>query len=51
MDFDYELVIPKNGSFGKKRMDGSWDGVIGDLARGVNLQIFSPFQIYIVRDN
>lgn len=35
MDFDYEIVSPKNGTFGKKRNDGSWDGVVGDLTRGV----------------
>lgn len=35
MDFDYEIVIPKNGTFGKKRTGGNWDGVVGDLARGV----------------
>lgn len=35
MGFNYEIVEPKSGSFGKKHLDGYWDGVIGDLARGV----------------
>lgn len=34
MNFDFEFVEPKSGTFGKKR-DGVWDGVIGDLATGV----------------
>nr|AZB49403.1 ionotropic receptor 8a [Heortia vitessoides] len=34
MDFDYEVVTPKSGSFGKKLANGSWDGVVGDLMRG-----------------
>lgn len=36
MDFDYEIVVPKNGTFGKKQPDGSWDGIVGDLASGVH---------------
>lgn len=34
MDFDYELVTPKNGTFGERK-NGKWDGVVGDLASGV----------------
>lgn len=34
MNFDYELVAPKKGTFGMK-INGTWDGVIGDLATGV----------------
>ncbi|CAH1991558.1 unnamed protein product [Acanthoscelides obtectus] len=33
MDFDYEFVEPKVGTFGKK-IDGVWNGVVGDLATG-----------------
>nr|ALR72538.1 ionotropic receptor 8a [Colaphellus bowringi] len=33
MNFDYELVEPKKGTFGKKH-NGVWDGVVGDLASG-----------------
>lgn len=51
MDFDYEIVAPKNGTFGKKR-NGKWDGVIGDLARGVFIknifgEIYTNFQSVI----
>lgn len=36
MNFDYEIVEPKNGTFGRKNEDGYWDGVVGDLSRGVS---------------
>ncbi|CAB3259428.1 unnamed protein product [Arctia plantaginis] len=34
MLFDYEIVSPKSGDFGKKLPNGTWDGVVGDLMRG-----------------
>ncbi|XP_053623165.1 ionotropic receptor 25a [Plodia interpunctella] len=34
MNFDYQIVTPKTGGFGKKLPNGSWDGVVGDLMRG-----------------
>ncbi|KAL0853115.1 hypothetical protein ABMA27_012881 [Loxostege sticticalis] len=34
MEFDYEIITPKSGNFGKKLPNGSWDGVVGDLMRG-----------------
>ncbi|KAJ2938705.1 hypothetical protein O0L34_g12034 [Tuta absoluta] len=34
MDFDYEIITPKSGGFGKKLPNGTWDGVVGDLTRG-----------------
>ena len=37
MDFDYEIVTPKTGSFGRRLPNGSWDGIIGDLMTGVGL--------------
>lgn len=35
MDFDYDLVVPADRQFGKKLPNGQWDGLIGDLAKGV----------------
>ncbi|KAJ8965569.1 hypothetical protein NQ314_004028 [Rhamnusium bicolor] len=35
MDFDFEFVEPKSGTFGRK-VDGVWNGVVGDLASGVS---------------
>ncbi|XP_017782140.1 PREDICTED: ionotropic receptor 25a [Nicrophorus vespilloides] len=34
MNFDYEIVIPKKGTFGEKDEFGNWNGVIGDIVRG-----------------
>ncbi|CAH0599387.1 unnamed protein product [Chrysodeixis includens] len=34
MSFDYEIVSPRSGGFGRKLPNGSWDGVVGDLMRG-----------------
>ncbi|XP_026331180.1 ionotropic receptor 25a-like [Hyposmocoma kahamanoa] len=34
MEFDYEIVTPKSGSFGRRLTNGSWDGIVGDLMRG-----------------
>ncbi|XP_059612709.1 glutamate receptor 2 [Phlebotomus argentipes] len=34
MNFDYEIVIPEKGSFGKNLGNGKWDGLVGDLVTG-----------------
>ncbi|KAL4714293.1 hypothetical protein ACJJTC_009645 [Scirpophaga incertulas] len=34
MDFDYEIVTPKTGTFGRKLPNGTWDGIVGDLMLG-----------------
>ncbi|XP_055688085.1 glutamate receptor 3 isoform X2 [Lutzomyia longipalpis] len=34
MDFDYEIVRPKTGTFGKNLGNGKWDGLVGDLVTG-----------------
>ncbi|XP_055586365.1 uncharacterized protein LOC129739019 [Uranotaenia lowii] len=35
MNFDYDLVYPKRGTFGQRdRATGDWDGLIGDLVVG-----------------
>lgn len=39
MNFNYELVVPINGTFGQKDSEGKWDGVIGDLVTGVSKSI------------
>lgn len=33
MEFDYEILLPETGTYGK-RVNGRWDGIIGDLVRG-----------------
>uniref|UniRef100_A0A182YLZ0 Ionotropic receptor 8a n=1 Tax=Anopheles stephensi TaxID=30069 RepID=A0A182YLZ0_ANOST len=34
MNFDYDLVSPRNGTFGLRDPDGRWDGLVGDLVTG-----------------
>uniref|UniRef100_A0A182QV01 Ionotropic glutamate receptor C-terminal domain-containing protein n=1 Tax=Anopheles farauti TaxID=69004 RepID=A0A182QV01_9DIPT len=34
MNFDYDLVTPRNGTFGMRDADGRWDGLIGELVVG-----------------
>lgn len=46
MQFDYELVIPEDEEFGKKLPNGEWNGLIGDLAKGVR-SIFAVIFMYI----
>jgi len=36
MNFDYEIDPPANGEFGKRYPNGTWDGMVGDLAMGVS---------------
>lgn len=43
MDFDFEWVIPKSGRFGTKYSDGRWDGLIGDLYKGVSFLCLSCY--------
>lgn len=35
LDFDFELVPPRRGTFGSRMPDNSWDGLVGDLMTGV----------------
>ena len=34
MDFSFELVEPSSGKFGEKSVNGTFDGLIGDLVKG-----------------
>lgn len=43
MQFDYDLVVPEDKEFGKKLPNGEWNGLIGDLAKGVGSKIFISF--------
>ena len=35
--FKYRLIPVYDGTFGYKKPDGTWDGMIGELERKVNL--------------
>lgn len=38
LDFDYELILTKTGSFGDRipHLNNTWDGLVGDLMVGVS---------------
>jgi ionotropic glutamate receptor len=45
MGFDYEIVPPANGEFGKRYPNGTWDGMVGDLAMGVSMIFIHDFSL------
>lgn len=48
MNFDYELVMPRKGTFGKRIGPNEWDGLVGDLMVGVGvLKVISIITRYI----
>lgn len=49
MQFDYELVIPDDQEFGKKLPNGEWTGLIGDLAKGVDILFSISCSSYTAR--
>ena len=34
LNFDYEIILPKHGTFGEILPTGKWDGLVGDLVSG-----------------
>ncbi|XP_037780308.1 ionotropic receptor 25a-like [Penaeus monodon] len=34
MTFDFEFVFPEDGHYGARQKNGSWNGLVGDLANG-----------------
>ena len=61
--FEYKVYLVPNGSFGSKEDDGSWNGLIGEIMRGVIIQhikllfiivqvilrLAQPFVLYLVK--
>ena len=37
IQFDYSIHPVQDASFGHRRLDGSWDGMVGQLIDGVSL--------------
>lgn len=50
MNFDYELVMPKTGRFGKKYANDKWDGLIGDLYTGDTDLVVAPLKMTAQRE-
>jgi len=36
LDFDYEISLVRDGKYGRRLADGTWNGMIGELLRGVS---------------
>ena len=41
VDFEYQIVPVKDGKYGGVDQNGTWNGMVGELIRGVS-EIFSP---------
>ncbi|PSN54615.1 Ionotropic receptor 8a [Blattella germanica] len=50
MEFDYEIVPPANGGFGTRSPDGTWDGMVGDLAMGETDMVIAPLTMTSERE-
>ena len=37
LGLEYEILLVKDGRYGGKNPDGTWNGMIGELLRGVSL--------------
>lgn len=35
LDFDFKVELVKDGKYGSRLQDGTWDGMVGTLLRGV----------------
>jgi len=37
LGFDYEICLSTDGRLGEQNFDGQWNGIIGELVRGVSV--------------
>ncbi|CAL4208831.1 unnamed protein product, partial [Meganyctiphanes norvegica] len=49
-NFDYEFVFPKDGQYGGRMENGSWNGLVGDLANGETDIIVAPLTMTSERE-
>ncbi|KAM7348105.1 ionotropic receptor 8a [Cochliomyia hominivorax] len=51
LNFDYELIDPVKGKFGKQNMETKeWDGIVGDLVRGETDMAITALKMYSERE-
>ncbi|XP_061390133.1 uncharacterized protein LOC133325374 [Musca vetustissima] len=51
MNFDYEIVTPKKGKFGRRDpVTEEWDGLVGDLVRGETDFVVAALKMYSERE-
>jgi len=36
LGFDYEIFLSTDGKYGEQNVDGQWNGIIGEVVRGVS---------------
>ncbi|XP_045135403.1 ionotropic receptor 25a-like isoform X2 [Portunus trituberculatus] len=50
MKFDYDFRFPKDGQYGVRQKDGTWNGLVGDLSNGVTDIIVAPLTMTSERE-
>ncbi|ROT70491.1 olfactory ionotropic receptor IR8a [Penaeus vannamei] len=50
MTFDFEFVFPADGHYGARQKNGSWNGLVGDLANGNTDIIVAPLTMTSERE-
>ena len=52
INVDYKIELVKDGRYGAKNENGSWDGMVGELVRGVsgheNIYVLGPVSVKTV---
>ncbi|XP_066943797.1 ionotropic receptor 25a-like isoform X1 [Macrobrachium rosenbergii] len=50
MEFDFKFVLPEDGQYGARQKNGSWNGLVGDLAKGLTDIIVAPLTMTSERE-
>ncbi|KAK7082591.1 hypothetical protein SK128_006923 [Halocaridina rubra] len=50
MEFDFEFKFPKDEQYGARQENGSWNGLVGDLANGLTDMIVAPLTMTSERE-
>ena len=45
LGFTYEMYLVPDGNFGKRKEDGEWNGMIGEVLKGVRICASDEFKI------
>ena len=43
LDFKYEMYLVPDGNFGKRKEDGEWNGMIGEVLKGVRACTYTVY--------
>ncbi|XP_068205985.1 ionotropic receptor 25a-like isoform X1 [Palaemon carinicauda] len=50
MEFDFQFVLPEDSQYGARQKNGSWNGLVGDLAKGLTDIIVAPLTMTSERE-